>query len=212
MTEAIAGIRIPDSEAAAEATRVVADTTPPLIFHHSRRVFLFGVLRAGLLGLEPDPELLYIAAMFHDIGLVSPFSEATQRFEIDGADHARRFLLDRGGSKQAAELVWTAIALHTTPGIPTRMAPEIAAVQLGVHVDAVGAGLDELPPDLVTDIIASHPRGDFKWEFLQATYDGIKDRPDTTYGTVNADVLAHFRPDYHRPSMVDRVLDSPWTS
>ncbi|QGN32829.1 HD domain-containing protein [Microlunatus sp. Gsoil 973] len=210
MPELIAGIEIPDSGTAAEATRLVVEAATPLLFHHSRRVFLFGSLRAARLGLAPHPELLYVAAMFHDLGLVRPFSDAEQRFEIDGADHARRFLLDRGWSAQATDVVWNAIALHTTPGIPIRMGPEIAAVQLGVHVDAVGAGLDDLPPDLVAEIVDAHPRDNFKRAFLQATYDGIKDRPNTTYGTVNADVLTHFEPEFRLPSMVDRVLNSDW--
>ena len=79
--------------------------------------------------------MLYLAAMFHDTGLATPFSDAEQRFEVDGADHARRFLLDRGFSAAAAETVWTAVALHTTPGIPDRMGPEIAATYLGVLTD-----------------------------------------------------------------------------
>ncbi|MFJ3405910.1 HD domain-containing protein [Promicromonospora sp. NPDC090134] len=84
------------------------------------------------------PELLYMAAMFHDVGLLAPFSEIEQRFEVDGADHARQFLLRRGFSVGAAETVWTAIALHTTPGIPGRMAPLIAMTQLGVLTDMLG--------------------------------------------------------------------------
>ncbi|UZG58839.1 HD domain-containing protein [Rhodococcus opacus] len=131
MTEIIAGVEIPETQAAAEATRLVQDTTSPLIFHHSRRVFLFSTLQARELGLQPDPELLYLSSLFHDTGLLTPFSDVEQRFELDGADHARKFLLDRGFSAAAAEVVWTAIALHTTPGIPGRMGDEVAATHFG---------------------------------------------------------------------------------
>ncbi|MFF3907605.1 HD domain-containing protein [Streptomyces sp. NPDC001848] len=209
MTDIIAGVEIPETSAVAEATDFLRKRTKPLIFHHSRRVFLFGSLHARELGLQPDPELLYISAMFHDVGLLIPFSH-TQRFELDGADHARKFLLDRGFSKTAADKVWTAIALHTTPGIPGRMGPETAATSYGVLTDAVGWGLDGLDGDQLDEIVAAHPRGDFKKEFLQEFVDGLKDRPDTTYGTVNADVLEHFVPGFRRTSMVERVLDAPW--
>ena len=210
MTEIIAGVAIPDTETAARTTRHVAEISSPLLFHHSRRVFLFAALHAQRLGLAPDPELLYVAALFHDTGLHTPFSDAVQRFEIDGADNARCFLLERGFSPSAAELAWQAIALHTTPEIPGRMAPEIALTNLGVLTDAVGAGFDELDPEAIAEITAAHPRGGFKSGFMQAFHEGLKHRPETAYGTVNADVLEHFVPGYRRGSMVERVMNSPW--
>ncbi|MGW2964555.1 HD domain-containing protein [Streptomyces sp. NPDC001220] len=210
MTDIIAAVEIPETAAVTEATEFLRETVSPLIFHHSRRVFLFGSLQARALGLQPDPELLYISAMFHDTGLSTPFSEVEQRFELDSADHARRFLLERGFSKSAAEVVWTAIALHTTPGIPGRMGPEAAATNYGVLTDAVGWGLERLNGGRVDEIIAAHPRGQFKEGFLQAFVDGLKNRPDTTYGTVNADVLEHFLPGFRSTTMVERVMGAPW--
>ncbi|MEW2265146.1 HD domain-containing protein [Streptomyces sp. NPDC047853] len=210
MTDIIAGVEVPETPAVAEATDFLRERTNPLIFHHSRRVFLFGSLHARGLGLRPDPELLYISAMFHDAGLSLPFSDTQQRFELDGADHARKFLLDRGFSESAAEMAWRAIALHSTPGVPGRMEPEVALTHYGVLTDAIGWGLDRLDGDQLGEIVAAHPRGDFKKEFLHAFVEGLKDRPDTTYGTVNADILEHFVPGFRRGSMVRRVLDAPW--
>lgn len=212
MPEVIAGLRIPQTAAVVEATKLIQDTTSPLIYHHSRRVFLFSQIHAHQLGVEPDPELLYLAAMFHDTGLGTPFSDVEQRFELDGADHARKFLLDRGFPAAAAETVWTAIALHTTPGVPGRMAPEIAATYFGVLTDVVGFGWDRLEPDQLEEILAVHPRGDFKNEFLKSYVDGLRNRPDTTNGTVNADVLEHFIPGFHRTTTVERIAGSPWPS
>jgi hypothetical protein len=212
MTEVIAGVEVPDTAAVAEATRHLQETTSPLVYHHSRRVYFFGRIHAERLGAHPDPELLYLAAMFHDTGLATPFSDVEQRFEVDGADHGRRFLLERGFSAAAAETVWTAIALHTTPGIPGRMGPEIATTHFGVLTDIVGFGLGELDTDRVGEILAVHPRGDFKNEFLTAYFEGQKNRPDTTNGTVNADVLEHFIPGFRRTTTVERVLGAAWPS
>jgi len=212
MSEIIAGIEVPETAAVAEATRLLGEMTSPLIYHHSRRVFFFGQIHARRLGVTPDPELLYLAAMFHDTGLVTPFSDAEQRFEVDGADHGRKFLRERGFPTAAADTVWTAIALHTTPGIPGRMGPEIAAIHFGVLTDVVGFGLDELHTDQVDEILAVHPRGDFKNEFLVAYFNGFKNRPETTDGTVNSDVVEHFVPGYRRITTVERMLGSPWPS
>jgi HD domain len=212
MPEVIAGLEVPETAAVAEATGLIRDTTSPLIYHHSRRVFFFSLIHARQLGVRPDPELVYLAAMFHDTGLLAPFPGAGQRFEADGADHARKFLLDRGFPAAAAETVWTAIALHTTPGIPDRMAPEIATVHLGVLTDVLGFGLHGLEPGQLGEILAAHPRGDFKNEFLRAYVDGLKNRPETTYGTVNSDVLEHFIPGFQRPTTVELIVGSPWPS
>ncbi|MFG2603217.1 HD domain-containing protein [Streptomyces sp. NPDC048514] len=212
MSENIAGVEIPETEAVVEATRLMQKMTSPLIYHHSRRVFVFGVMHARRMGLDPDPELLYLSAMFHDTGLSTPFSDVEQRFEVDGADHARKFMLDRGFSAPVADVVWTAIALHTTPGIPGRMGPEIAITNFGVLTDVLGFGLDELDRDQVDEITAVHPRGDFKNEFLQAFVDGLEHRPETTNGTVNSDVLEHFVPGFRRTTTVERIMSAPWPS
>lgn len=210
MTDDIAGIALPRTEAAAAAALLAETTMSPLLYEHSHRVHLFAALQSELHGLDPDPELLYIAALFHDAGLGRPFSTREQRFELDGADHAELFLRERGFSARDAHRVWLAIALHTTPGIPSRLQPEVAALNLGVLTDAVGAGLDDLDPARVSAVVAAHPRGDFKHGFLREFHSGLASRPDTTYGTVNADVLDHFEPGRGRISMVDRVLGSPW--
>ncbi|GIF76862.1 HD domain-containing protein [Asanoa siamensis] len=212
MPDVIAGVEIPETTAVAEADRLVEKTMSPVLYRHSRRVFVFGLLHARNLGLQPDPELNYLAAIFHDSGLLTPFSAVEQRFEVDGADHARAFLLERGFDEGAVEKVWLAIALHTTPGIPHRMGPEIATTQLGILTDVLGLGLDGFDRGRVDEIVAAYPRGDFKNEFLQAHVDGLRGRPETTNGTVNADILEHLVPDFRRATTVQRILGAPWPS
>ncbi|MEE6281234.1 HD domain-containing protein [Georgenia sp. MJ170] len=210
MTETIAGIQIPDSTMAAAATELLADVASPLVFHHSRRVFLFGSLRGQEQQLTYDPELLYVGAMFHDLGLTDRYRRTDQRFEIDAADEARRFLLSHGVSPDSAENVWAAIALHTTPEIPLHMAPEIALVTRGVELDVLGIGYDAITEDQRAAVVAAHPRPDFKNQILGAFHQGLKDRPHTTFGNVKADVLAHFEPGFERTSFVDVIRGSAW--
>jgi HD superfamily phosphodiesterase len=181
-----------------------------LIFHHSRRVFLFGSLRGQEQGLNYDPELLYIGAMFHDLGLTEKYGRTDQRFEIDAADEARRFLHQYGIQGEAADRVWTGIALHTTPEIPLHMAPEIALVTRGVELDALGIGYDAITDEQRQAVVEAHPRPDFKNQILQAFTQGIKTRPDTTFGNVKADVLAHFVPGFQRTDFVEVIRGSAW--
>lgn len=207
----IAGITIPDTSIVRDATELIRDTTGELIYDHSRRVFLFGSLQANALELHPDAELLYVAALFHDTGLVEPYRTDTQRFEVDSADEARAFLTSRGITTDTANTVWTAIALHTTPGIPYRMHPVIAATTAGVETDVLGLHLSAIPRELRDQVVAAHPRPDFKHRILRAFNDGFAGRPETTFGTVNADVLAHFDPHFLRTDFVHVIQNSDWT-
>jgi hypothetical protein len=209
MIETIAGVRIPDSRIAIEATELILGTTP-LIYHHSRRVFLFGSLQSRWLGIEPDPELLYVAALFHDTGLVPQYRGTTQRFELDSADAAKSFMMTSGFSDAEADLVWTAIALHTTPEVPYRLDPVIAATTLGVETDVLGMRLDCLTQEDIDAVTAVHPRPNFKNEILQAFTEGFQERPETTFGTMNADVLEHFLPGFHRTDFVEVIKNSAW--
>ena len=210
MIETIAGVRIPDSRIASDATELILDTTTPLIYHHSRRVFLFGSLQSRWLGIEPDPELLYVAALFHDSGLVAPYRGTTQRFELDSADAAKSFLTTSGFSSAEADVVWTAIALHTTPEVPYKMAPVIAATTVGVETDVLGMRLECLTQDDIRAVTVVHPRPNFKNEILQAFTEGFQERPETTFGTVNADVLEHFLPGFYCTDFVEVIKNSAW--
>jgi HD superfamily phosphodiesterase len=208
MTETIAGVRIPDSKLAQEATELVRAAASPLLFDHSRRVYLFGALRGE--GIAYDAELLYVGAMFHDLGLTERYRRTDQRFEVDGADEARRFLDRHGITGDPADRVWTAIALHTTPEIPLHLPAEIALVTRGVELDVLGLGYDAVTEAQRTAITDAHPRPDFKNRILEAFTEGIEQRPSTTFGNVKSDVLEHFVPGFHHTDFVDVIKNSPW--
>jgi hypothetical protein len=206
----IAGVTIPDSPLVRDTTEYIRDVETDLLFDHSRRVFLFGALAGRRRGLDPDLELLYVGAMFHDVGLTQGYRESMARFEVDGANAARDFLLARGADEHTVRKVWLSIALHTTPGIPEFLDPEIALVTTGVETDVLGIGRDELSSDAIAAVTAAHPRPDFKRRILQAFTDGNVHRPGSTFGNVNADVLAHYDPTFVRDDFVEIILDNKW--
>lgn len=207
----VADVTVPDSRLAREATALVRDATNDLIYHHSRRVFFFGTLRGRVRQLSVDPELLYVGAMFHDLGLGERFHDSGRRFEVDSADEARRFLHSHQVAEDSVRRVWTSIALHTTPGVPEHMEPEVALVTAGVEYDVLGMGFAELTARQREQVTTSHPRPDFKREILAAFTEGVAPKSETTFGNVKADVLEHFVPDFRRADFVETIRNSPWS-
>ena len=209
----ISGVTIPDSNLVRQATELVRHTESPLLFNHSTRAYYFGSLAGKRRGLKFDPELLYIGAMFHDIGLTSRYSSKTDRFEVDGANCARAFLRQHSISEREIEIVWTAIALHTTPGIPQYMHPVIALVMAGVEMDVVGIGYSDFAEADREALVHAYPRSShFKEDIIEAFYNGMKHKPETTFGTMNADVLADKDPGFQRGNMCALIRGSAWLS
>ena len=212
-TEAISisGVTVPDSRLAREATELVRDTESPLLFNHSTRVYYFGSLAGKRRGLQFDPELLYIGAMFHDMGLTRQYSSASDRFEVDGANAARALLRRHNISPQEIDTVWTAIALHTTPGIPQYMHPVVALLTNCVEMDVLGIAYSEFSDADRKAIVAAYPRTEhFKEDIIQTFYDGIHYKPDTTFGNVKADVLADKDPEFQRMNFCSVIRGSQW--
>ena len=211
MTRTTGDIAIPDSRLAREITELVRDTAPSLLFHHSSRVYLFGALAGRKRGLAYDPELLYAGAMFHDMGLTPRHSSAHERFEVDGANAARDFLRRHGIAEAEVDTVWTAIALHTTPGIPRHMHPVVALVTAGVEMDVLGLTYPNYTEAERDAVVRAHPRTPrFKEDIIQAFYDGIRHKPETTFGNVKADVLADKDPHFHRGDFCSVIRRSAW--
>jgi hypothetical protein len=205
-------VAVPDSHLARAATELIRSVESDLLYNHSLRVYSFGALQGERQGLRYDPELLYIGAMFHDIGLVEGHRSAHDRFEVDGANAAREFLISQGVTGDALRIVWDAIALHTTPGIPPHKEAEVALVTAGVELDVLGFGYDDISAEDREAVLASYPRVDFKESIIQAFADGMAHRPETVFGTMNADVLAEKLPGYEPPNFCTLIRASKHTN
>ncbi|MEE9652650.1 HD domain-containing protein [Kluyvera ascorbata] len=213
MTINVQGIRIPDSKLARETTEFIRDTESDLLFHHSSRVYYWGALAGLRRELKVDHELLYVGCMFHDIGLTHEHCSCDKRFEVDGANAARAFLEGHGVAPADIDKVWTAIALHTTPGIPEFMAPEIALLTAGVEMDVLGIGYEEFNDESREAVVQQHPRLDnFKENIISTFYDGIKGKTQTTFGNVKADVIADKDPTFVPGNFCSVIRQSRWKS
>jgi hypothetical protein len=201
---------IPDSLVAKEATGILREHSTDLLFNHSMRVYLFAAEQGRQRELRFDPELLYVAAAFHDLGLIKKFSSPDERFEVDGANAARQFLNVHNIAEDQVQIVWEAIALHTTPGIPKFMRPEVALLNSGVLLDVLGVGFNQFPMEVREEIVARYPRTNFKMGFIQQYFAGFAHKPATTYGTVNAALCERFIPGYKSPDGFDLIAASPF--
>jgi hypothetical protein len=207
----IDGVSIPDSRLVRAITELVRDTESELLFNHSSRVFFFGALAGRARGLTVNLELLYAAAMFHDIGLVSKYSSSDQRFEVDGANAAAAFLRSWHVDPLDVERVWTGIALHTTPGIPELMHPVVALTTAGVDMDVLGITYDNYAEVVRDAVVSAFPRSrNFKEDIIQAFYDGIAHKPQTTFGNVKADVIADKLPGFEGENFCAVIRGSKW--
>jgi hypothetical protein len=212
MATAYSPVAVPDSRLAREADELIRSVESDLLYYHSLRVYSFGALQGNRQGLSYDPELLYVGAMFHDIGLVEGHRSAHDRFEVDGANAAREFLAGHGVTGDALRIVWDAIALHTTPGIPEHKEPEVALVTAGVELDVLGLGYDDISAEDREAVLAAYPRVDFKESIIQAFADGMAHRPETTFGTMNDDVLAEKLPGFVRSDFCAIIRGSKHTN
>jgi hypothetical protein len=209
--KSVAGIVIPDSAIATQATELLLEHGTEFIYNHSLRVFLFSSLNGNRNNLTYDAELLYVSSIFHDLGLTPNYSSPDKRFEVDGANAARDFLKSHGLPKESLQLVWDTIALHTTIGIAEHKEAEVALMYSGVGLDVMGEGYENLSRENREEIITAFPRNDFKNKIIPTFFSGFEHKTETTFGNIKADVCAFMIPNFHRKNFCDCILHSPWS-
>lgn len=210
MNLTISATSIPDTKLAKEATQILREQSTDLLYNHSLRVYLFAAEQGRQQKLRFDPELLYVSAAFHDLGLIKKYSSATERFEVDGANAVRQFLTAHSVPEEQVQTAWEAIALHTTPGVTQYMKPEVALLFTGVGLDVLGEGFDNFPADLREQIVKKYPRHNFKEGIVKAFFGGFEHKPGSTFGTVKADVCERYIPGYKSPNFCDLIANSPF--
>ncbi|WP_179400944.1 HD domain-containing protein [Burkholderia guangdongensis] len=211
MPHVVAGVPIPDSAIARAADATVHASEPEILYRHSMRVFVFASIIGRRRALAFDAELLFVAALFHDVGLCVPYRRSPNRFEVDGANAVQAFLATFGVPPDDVAEVWRAVALHTAFGINAFMAPLTALTAAGVETDLFGQHFDEVSRAERDAVLREWPRGArFKEGVIDAFAEGMGYRPATTFGSVNADVLERCDPNYRRINFCGLILGSNW--
>ncbi|WP_127487227.1 HD domain-containing protein [Paenibacillus ehimensis] len=188
MRKEIAGIVIPDTKLAKEATELVREVSPVSIFNHALRSYIFGAALGNKLNKKYDAEMLYLSAIMHDLGVVERFI-GPARFEIDGADAAADFLTKHQYPAEKIALVWDAIALHTSVEIAIRKAPEVALVQMGTFTDVGFLDDGMLPASFLEEIFEAVPLLGFHQAFTEAVTEVLRRKPHTAYVSFLADIV-----------------------
>jgi len=210
MGKIVAGIRIPDSTMAKQATELLIQHGTELLYNHSLRTFVFGAMNADRKKIKYDPELYFVCSAFHDLGLRPHYSSADKRFEVDGANAARDFLKSHGIADASLRLAWDAIALHTSPGIAEYKEAEVAMLNYATALDVVGRGYSDISETDRMQILDAFPRLALKQNMIQTFFDGFGHKPHTTIGNMNADICACMIPQFHKWNLCDVIKDSPW--
>ena len=184
----VAGVRIPDTALCSAAVDLLESSSPEFLCQHCLRTYVFGSLAVKGLGRAvADEEAAFCGALLHDLGLV-PAYRGDSRFEVDGAEAARRFCETRHVPPERADRVWEAIALHTSTGIADRMADEIALVHFGAGLDFLGFGLEHMPAEVIAAVIEIYPRMNFKSQFRELLVEHCQRNPGAQVLTWTADV------------------------
>lgn len=207
----LAGVAIPDSAIACAAAAKVAAGTPDLLYRHAMRVFLFASVIGRRRELAVNPDLLYISALFLHTGLAGCYRHSEKRFEVDSANAVYAFLDEHGASPADAAAAWCAVALHTSFGTHAYMPPLTALLGAGVETDLFGLHFGEVRRAERDAVVREWPRGPaFKELVLEALGEGMAQRPATTFGSVGADVLERWDPNFRRVNFCGQVLGSQW--
>ena len=206
----LAGIKVADTLLVRDAVELSRSLLETYLFNHVMRSWLFGILLSEDAVVAPDPELLAVSAVLHDLGLTDRYT-AEDRFEVDGANAARAFLKERGISTQQMQVVWDAIALHTTPSIALHKEPEVAMTHSGIAVDVIGVGLDRIPQDKLRAVLAEFPRLAMKKRLLECLCNLVRRKPATSFDNFLRDFGSRYVEGFTAPSFADLLANAPFS-
>jgi HD superfamily phosphodiesterase len=201
-----ADLQLPDTGLVDQALERARDTSPPWLFNHVMRSWLFASVLAGVRRMKHDPEVLAVASILHDLGLVEPRDDV--RFEVAGADAAWKLASNLEAVRR--QRVWDAIALHGTSSIARFKEPEVALTNAGVVADYAGVALSEIGEERTSAIVKAFPREAMKEAFTERLCEHVRLRPPTTWATWVADFGHRFVENYSPPSAVDALWDAPF--
>lgn len=204
----VARVRLVDSEIAKRATELSRTLSPPYLFNHAVRTFLFGSLVGRASGRKFDEEILYLACILHDLGLTDRF-EGNLPFEIQGAEAAKHFLEEHAYAREKIGIVWDGIAMHASPIGQFKQA-EVALVGEGAGADAIEPDFSEIQKSDVAEIVKQFPRLKFKDAFVKTCAGVARRHPKGASSSFMRDIRERYVPEFHPRNFCDRVAEAPF--
>lgn len=174
----LADLPVPETAAAAAAREVAAAYCSPALFNHSVRAYLFGAEYARVRGITVDHELLYVAAMLHDFGLIAAFDSHRVDFEHAGGHVAWVFCAGAGWPIPRRQRVADVIIAHMVE-VDVAADPEGHVLSASTGIDISGRAVD-LVADVRDEVLAAYPRLDLAAEFTACFVDQAARKPGST--------------------------------
>jgi hypothetical protein len=159
-------IVIPETAASSAALETASEYLSPALLSHSRRVYVWAAAYGDEHGIKYDAELLFTAAMFHDISLVPEFDSHTVSFEEAGGHVARVFVTGAGWPTERRDRLAEVIVRHMWPEVDPADDPEGHLLSRAAALDIVGKNVDDFAPAFRTEVLREHPRLGLTDEFL----------------------------------------------
>jgi HD superfamily phosphodiesterase len=205
-------IKLPDSKMVSDAQELARKSSEPYLFNHVMRAWIFSALLAKAEIAPPDPELLAVSSLLHDLGLTDKYETHDNRFEVDGANAARSFLQAYRLKSADVQLVWDAIALHSTRSIALHKESVVSLCHSGVQVDVSGIRYDAIEASVMEQILYAYPRLSFKKNLTSCLCGIVRRKPTTTFDNFMHDFGERYVSGYQAVSSVDRLNSAPFES
>lgn len=193
----VAGLPAPDTTAAHAAFGVCAEYAGQWLLNHSLRAYFWAAAAGRSAAIEHDAELLYVAALLHDLSLVEPFDSHTVAFEEAGGHLARVFAAGAGWPARRRDRLAEVIVLHMRPPVPAAEDPESHLLQVAVSADVSGRGLAAFDPAFAAELLRRVPRAGFAPAFLDRARAQADRKPASSAG------------EHMRGGWADRILANP---
>lgn len=179
------------------------------LLNHVARSWIFAVKLGAMKQIAFDAEVVAAATLLHDIGLTE-HADGPERFEVNGASFARKFVCDHGFDDRRAQLVWDSVALHTTPSIGVFKEAEVALCARGIGVDFGALDYPAFAKADIDAIVAAAPRLDLNRKVVACFCHLAKTKPETTYASIVRDFGERYVEGYKAPSWADAIANSPF--
>jgi hypothetical protein len=176
-SSAVARLLVPPTDVAARARAVTAAHASPALLGHSERSWALAAELGRRESVEVDAELLYVAALLHDLGLVPSFDAHVVDFEHAGSAVARVFAAGAGWSETRQQRLAEVVERHMHESVDVALDPEAHLLERATSLDVSGAGGAGWDGAFVASLVVAVPRLGFAAEFSAAIGEQARRKP-----------------------------------